>query len=213
MLEFIISQIKYEDVFPSIGALVGIAALAAILWNGSRKLANMESDNKTGKEQHVQDIAAVRAECKKEFDDIKERRSQYLLEYSNKIAEVEKKTESQISQAKTERIDQINKLQLSIKDDLQALQDQINGIRSDVKEGDRKITEVNTKIVGHADQLKDLKQCDKDGEIKMMHCDEKLEKRINDIIDLILRGKDIQAFTTGMEGARRRNDGSISSND
>lgn len=176
MLELIM-QITWEELIP-VATVLGFLALFTVVWNASKKITTMEADIETLTQLHKTDI-----------EEIKERRTEYLLEYSNKIQEIAKELTAKIGEAKLERREEIQKALLNSKDEFSSQQRQIDSVRSDVKDGSTRVTEVNTKISFLENDIDRLEKCDadtKDMLLKLLH---RLEDKVDKLDNLDSRNK------------------------
>lgn len=155
-----------------------VAVALAIVWNSARKFTILEADNKTGKEQHNKDIDNL----ENSIQEMKEQRSQLVLEYSQKISQVEKDLLARIQEAKLERREEIQSTLIKTKDQFSDQLKQIEELRRELKDIATTVVKANTKVDYIEKQLDNLEECDRDTKKSVHARMDRLEDRIEYLI-------------------------------
>ena len=135
------SEIPYIPIV----TILGFGALITIVWNVSKKYSTEQTARSALETRHNEDVDHLKAK----IADLKE-----------ELIEESKNREIKIEQAKAERKEEIKQASDSTGYKIDGVQEQINSLRSDVKDMGSRITVVDTKVKGQENTLTELKRCD-----------------------------------------------------
>jgi predicted nucleic acid-binding Zn-ribbon protein len=158
--------------FLDIVSIVSFAIILGIVWNMSKKFTTLENDGKTGKEAHYHDVKEIK----------------------ENINNLEKELIQRISDARVERKEEIAKTVGNNIDKFEALQKQIDGTKSDLKDVSTRVTQVNTKTEYIEKEIVELKECDAENKKFVIDWNQRIEDRIEATIKYI---REIVAFLLG----------------
>lgn len=167
-----------EGIVAPLISLGAIITISLVVWNASRRTTTIEV-NQTNDRKDFLDFKAVMSEMK----------NQLLKEHKDDV----QKIAIDVEKAKADRKQEIADASL-------VLQKQIDAVKADVKEQAGRVTQNDTKIKTIEDQIKELKQTDKDN----FTFHERWIQRVEDRVEKL--GNNFVTMFSAFHGNKRKND-------
>lgn len=196
----------FSPIVPTLITLAVIVPLIIVIWNVSKKYTLQDADLKQLKELHVSDIDTLKQLLAKEVTDLKESRANLLLQYSEKLRNIESLATNRIAETRLETKEEVSKSTNQSKNENTVIQRQVDNLKSDIKDLSTRITTVNTKTEYIETAIGELKQCDASNHKFHTDWNQRVEDTIKEVRVEIgqLRSEFLNMFT-GFHGGNKSN--------
>lgn len=171
----------FGPVLPTLVTLAVIVPLIIVIWNVSKKYALQDVDLRQLKERHCSDIESLKQTIIKEVTDLKESRANLLLQYSEKLRNIENLATNRIAETRLETKEEVGKATTQSKNNIDVIQRQIDNLKSDIKDLSTRITTVNTKTEYIEHEIVELKECDVSNHKFHSDWNQRVEDRIENL--------------------------------